>query len=299
MADKETNKKIHVDGHSRGEKKFKYGYVSGERWEAGSHHLRYEDANNEKGFYVESVESHGSYSHTEHHDKDKAHTATFNAGEERNYTFGGASDHFDGHRDINGECTGRQEWLFDFGRAIGGDLHDAVKGQRKNITKGGEAEGQAGSSGTIRHGFHQGSRARDTTLDAHELIRNNYSIYTGNSSIQYTDGEDTRYTGGNYDRYVDKQYHVYSKEAYTANTDSTMDLWSKDKMNAVSEADIKIKSDTKITLEVGNSKITIESNKITIESQQVEIKGTGSVKINGSPVQINDGTNTTPPFQVT
>lgn len=307
MADKETNKKLHKDGHSRGEKKFKYGYVSGERWEGGSHHLRHENANDEKGFYKESVDSHGSYTHTEYHKEDKAHTGNFNAGEVRKYTFGGESSQCDGHTDMNGECTGRIEYLFDFGRAVGGDYHDAVKGQRKIITKGGEVKGQAGSSETIHHRVHKGAVTKDVTLDSNELIRKNRSVYVGGDShIQYSEKEDTRYTGGNYDRYVGQKYHVYSKDAYIANTDSTFNTWSKQDMtmetdakgNFKSKSDMTIESDSQITIKVGSSKITITSSKITIEATQIEVKASGSNDLEGHPLKINGGGTSSPPFTV-
>lgn len=307
MADKETNKKLHKDGHSRGDKKFKYGYLSGCRKECGSHDLTYEDANNKKGFYKESVDSHGSYTHTEYHKEDKAHTGDFNAGEVRSYVFGGESKQGDGHSDVNGECTGRVEWLFDFGRAIGGDYHDAVKGQRKNITKGGEAKGQAGSSGTIQHNFHNGAVTRDITLDSNEHVGKSRSLYVGGDShIQYSEKEDTRYTGGNYDRYVGQKYHVYSKDAYIANTDSTFDTWSKQDMTMHSEAkgnfnsksDMTIESDSKITIKVGSSKITITSNKITIEATQIEVKASSTNDIEGHPLKFNGGGPSSPPFTV-
>lgn len=281
MADKDTNKKLHKDAVNRDKVDPKYGYVSGEWHECGSHHFRYENSTEPDKFFEQKVDAAGNYSHKTFDSKDKSHTGELNVGEVRNYIAGGSSQQIDSHWDFNGEITGRIEILHDMGRAVGGDYHDAVRGQRKVITKSGEAVGQAGSSGTIHHAFHNGTKTRDITLDKHDLIRNNRSIYVGgNSHIQYTEGEDTRHTGGNYDRYVDKKYHVYSKDAYIANTDSTFDTWSKDDMtmhteakgNFTSKSDMLIQSDTKITIKVGGSTIVIEDGVITIKAGQIKFE---------------------------
>lgn len=280
MANKDTNKKIHKDAINREKVNPKYGYVFGEWFEAGSHHFRYENAEEPDKFYEQKLTASGSYTHTAYDKEDKEHVGQLNAGEVRRYTQGGCSDQFDGHCDINGEVTGRMEWLGDFGRAIKGDLHDAVEGQRKFITKGGEATGQAGSSVEIKHGMYNSSETKHFKGDKNGLVDGHVASYTTKSHIQYTEEEDTRHTGGNYDRYVGKKYHVYSKDAYIANTDSTFDTWSKSDMTMHSEAkgnfnsksDMTIQSDSKITIKVGGSSIVIESGSITIKSSQIKFE---------------------------
>lgn len=280
MASKDTNKKIHKDAINRDKVNPKYGYVFGNWYEAGSHYFRYENAEEPDKFYEQTLTASGSYKHTAYDKDDKEHIGQVNAGEVRSYTQGGYSNQFDGHYDMNGEVTGRMEWLGDFGRAIGGDLHDAVKGQRKNITKGGEATGQAGSSLQGKHGMYNSTKADHFKGDNWRLVDGHVGSYNTKSNVQYTEEEDTRYTGGNYDRYVDKKYHVYSKDAYIANTDSTFDTWSKQDMtmqtdakgNFKSKSDMTIQSDSKITIKVGGSSIVIESGSITIKSSQIKFE---------------------------
>lgn len=306
MAHKDTNKKIHKDAINRDKIDPKYGYVSGEWHEGGSHHFRYENATEPEKFFEQKVDVAGNYKHTAFDDKDKAHVGELKVGEVRSYIGGGSSQQVDSHWDFNGEITGRIEILHDMGRAIGGDYHDAVKGQRKSITKGGEYQGQAGSSITVQHQSHKSTKTRHGSGDDWHYIEKNHGHYVSKSSVQYTEEEDVRHTGGNYDRYVEKKYHVYSKDAYIANTDSTFSTYAKKDMDHSTDAkydvkakkDITIESDSKITLKVGGSKITIEDGKIKIEATQIEIKGTGQTSIDGKPVKINGGSMSVPPIVI-
>lgn len=281
MAKKETNKKLHKDAINRSDIEPKYGYVSGEWHEAGSHHFRYENATEPEKFFEQKLDAAGNFVHKAFDDKDKSHTGSLNVGESRDYIAGGSSQQIDSHWDLNGEITGRIEILHDMGRAIGGDYHDAVQGQRKVISKSGEAEGQAGSSLSIKHRMHNSTETGHFKGDHHHYSEKNHNLYVGGDShIQYSENEDTRYTGGNYDRYVEKKYHVFSKDAYIANTESTFDTWSKKDMtmhteskgNFTSKDDMTITSDSKITIKVGGSSIVLEDGKITIKSAQIKFE---------------------------
>ena len=298
MANKDTNKKIHIDAINRDKVDPLYGFVYGEWFEVGSHHFRYENAEEPDKFYEQKVASSGSYKHVAYDKDDKEHKGELHAGEVRNYTQGGWSDQFDGHLDMNGELTGREEYGADHGLAVKGDSFKAVKGQKHDISDKGRSNGIAGKS--LEHDMHHSSTTKSdyNKGDKWNYVEGHVANYNTKSNIQYTEEEDTRYTGGSYDRYVESKYHVYSKDAYVANTDSTFDTWSKQDMTMHTEAkgnftangDLLIKSDSKVTIQVGESIITIESSKITITSQEVEI--------NGTPIKFNGGGTSSPPFQV-
>lgn len=280
MANKDTNKKLHKDAINRDKIEPKYGYVAGEWHECGSHSFRYENATEPEKFFEQILDAAGNYIHTAFDDKDKSHTGELNVGEDRKYIAGGSSEQIDSHWDFNGELTGRMEILHDMGRAVGGDLFEATKGQEHKIVKQGRYKGQSGSSKTIYQQSDKSTRARHGSGDDWNYAEENHAQYVSGTSIHYTDGEDTRFTNGNYDRYVEKKYHVFSKDAYIANTESTFDTWSKKDMtmhteakgNFTSKEDMLIQSDTKITLKVGGSTIVIEDGKITIKSGQIKFE---------------------------
>lgn len=280
MADKETNKKIHKDAINRDKVDPKYGYISGEWHECGSHHFKYENANEPDKFFEQTIDAAGNYTHKAFDDKDKSHTGQLNVGEVRSYISGGSSEQIDSHWDMNGELTGRMEILHDMGRAVGGDLFEATKGQEHKIVKQGRYKGQSGSSVSISQESDKSSRARHGSGDDWNYAEKNHAHYVTGTSIHYTDGEDARFTNGNYDRYVDKKYHIFSKDAYIANTDSTYNTWSKQDMtmetdakgNFKSKSDMTISSDSKITIKVGSSSVVIESGSITIKSPQIKFE---------------------------
>lgn len=280
MANKDTNKKIHKDAISRDKVNPKYGFVYGEWFECGSHHFKYENADEPEKFFQQKVTASGSYKHTAYDKDDKEHIGQFDAGEVRAYTQGGRSDQFDGHLDLNAELTGREEYGKDHGFACKNESYNAVGGQRHVVSKKGKTTAIAGSSLEHNINYNGATTSSRNKGDSWSHTDGHTASYTTKSNIQYTEEEDSRYTGGNYDRYVDKKYHVYSKDAYVANTDSTFNTWSKQDMtmqtdakgNFKSKSDMTIESDSKITIKVGGSSVVIESGSITIKSAQIKFE---------------------------
>jgi hypothetical protein len=90
----------------------------------------------------------------------------------------------------------------------------------------------------------------------HHNVDGDHVQYTGNNMYDYIGGEKGTYLPkGNFDIKVTKgKYQVLTG----------------DTINVQSKKDIKIESDTKITLKVGSSTIVIEPSKITITSGEID-----------------------------
>lgn len=290
MAQKKHNKKLPPDAVSEEDIEPLYGYVHGE-WDAiGGHKMSYCNPNEHDKFYHEEVHSTCSYIATQYDDEDKEINTYLRVGEVRNYTGGGHSQHVDRGLDTNVEDVNRLEVGGDHGHAIGKDEYYGRKGMRTVVASESETYSIPGSSSANRHKSISGNHLEDVEGNKFDHAQGHTTMMNEKSHAHVVGEEWADFAGGNYDFYGEKKFHIFSKDNFIANTDAKMDFSSKQ--------DLTIKSDSKITLEVGSSKITITSSKITIESSQVEIKGSGSVKINGSPVQVNDGTNVSTPFQV-
>jgi hypothetical protein len=250
----------------------KYGYVHGE-WDAtGGHHFRYRNPEEDNKTYEQILSPSGKYKTIEHHDKKKELVTELNVGETRSYTKGGKSTHVDGHTDSNHEGTFRVEIAKDYGNAIKGDRYVGVNGKEIKYTKEGTTRGHQGNSLATNDITDKGTARETRDGDKQVHIKGHHVVMSEKNHIHVVQEEMGIYSGGNQDYYSDKKYHVYSKDAYIANTDSTMDLWSQDKMNAKSKSDITIDSDTKITIKVGGSSIVIESGTITIKSAQIKFE---------------------------
>jgi len=289
---KKDNKKKRLppDGVSEEDIEPLYGYVHGEWDPIGGHWMSYCNPNEHDKFYHEEVHSTTSYVTTEFDDDDKEINTYFRVGEVRRYTAGGQSQHIDKSSDTSVEDTLRSGSGGDGGYEFGRNHFYGRKGMRTNVVGGTEANIKAEGSGVSGHHGATGNELVDVEKNIFGHAQGHMTMMNEKSHAHVVGEEWADFAGGNYDFYGEKKFHIFSKDNFIANTDAKMDFSSKQ--------DLTIKSDSKITLEVGSSKITITSSKITIESSQVEIKGSGSVKINGSPVQVNDGTNVSTPFQV-
>lgn len=272
MASKKTNKKLPKDPVSEQEIDPLYGYVHGEWNAVGGHHMSYCNPDEHEKYYHEEMHASCSYVTTQHDKEDKEINTSMKTGEVRGYVGGSHSHQVDAHSDINVEKTLRTERGADGADAYGRNRIHAVKGKTVKVLGEHTAQMTNKSSEVPISRGHTGTVRQDDEKDNYHHIQGQHSIMSEKSHAHVVGEEWADHAGGNYDFYGEKKFHVYSKDAYIANTDSTMDLWSKDKMNAKSKSDITIDSDTKITIKVGGSSIVIESGTITIKSSQIKFE---------------------------
>jgi len=263
MAGKKHNSKLPKDPVSNTEIEPKYGYVHGE-WDAvGGHHFSYVNPEEPDKFYHQKVHASGSYQTTQHDSEDKEIHTNLNPGETRSYVAGGKSSQVDGHMDTNCESTIRTEVSGDMSSVSGKDF---LQGVKNNVIKivGQEARFTANGSGGSRVSGYTGDYSQTVEQDRVVHVKKNNSLYVEGNQINKVEKDVAYNVGKNWDNFISEKGKI--------ETGSDMIFKSGATINATAISDIKIKSDSKITLEVGGSSIVIESGSITIKSAQIKFQ---------------------------
>lgn len=301
MASKKTNKKLPKDAVSEQEIDPLYGYVHGEWNAVGGHEMSYCNPDEYEKYYHEKMHASCSYETTQHEKEDKELNTSLRTGEVRAYTAGSHGHQIDVHSDTNVEKTLRIENGKDRGDAIGGKRLIGVKGKTVRVEGDSKSSMTPGQSGATEYRATTGASTHTHEGPINIHSQDNHSIMNEKNHVHVVGEEWADHAGGNYDFYGNKKFHVYSKDAYIANTDSTMDFWSQDKMTAKSKSDITIESDTKITLKVGSNSIEITSSGITINAQggKLDLKASGDVTTQGATTKLQGGGNPGIPTTIT
>lgn len=278
MAGKKHNKKLPKDAVSEQEIDPKYGYVHGE-WDAlGGHHFVYANPEEPKKFYAEKLNASGSYQTTQQDDNDKEIHTSLYPGQHRGYYAGGKSTHTDAHIDINAEKTGRLEVGADFGHAIKKNYIRGTGGKEIKI-KGNEAHVTAQSSGGVSSEGYSQTKRQKFGGDLFQHVEQNHVIMGEGIQASVFKKDVSMYAGENYDVHVKEKGKIETKSTFLLQTgnDASVNSAAKVLITASSVANVKaqeinLKADSKITLTVGGSSITIESGSITIKSPQIKFE---------------------------
>lgn len=273
----DDNCKLPKDSVSKGDIEMKYGFVNGEVRECGYTKIIY---NNEEELDKTTemlIHPTGDHEVLESNKKKKAIKLSAQSGEHRHYTAGGHSVHADGHYDHNSESTSRFESAGDMGHATGKNKLTGIKGQevkasggKFNHTSGSSAVNGTGSSGTIRISGEK---------DYFKHIQGDMVSMGEKNSVQVVKKDIATYSGANWDTFIKQKGKMETGQTLLVQTggDATVNSAAKVLIKAKSVAnvtgqEINLKADSKITLTVGGSSITIESGSITIKSSSIKFE---------------------------
>ena len=223
-----------------------YPFICGSQTTNGELNLKVQHPDFPKASCEETLKPDGSYNHSEFNEKLKGLISALSH-HTRGYNSGGNSSQVDGHKDSNNESTQRNNTAGDSGRETGGDNYSGAGG--KTIT------GQ-----------------RDDFV-THTTAGKTYKIGTGGDNVsyfacdthEYSEGDHISSTKGN--KYTMVKEGDYGVHVQDKNIDFQADSG---KARIKTGSDILIESDTKITLKVGGSTITITPSDITIKSARID-----------------------------
>lgn len=247
MAD--DNKKLPVGPWCEGEIEPKYPYVHGSADHLGGHELKYRNINEPDKSSSQTLTPSGSYSTTQADGNKKEIKTKLSPGEIRDYAGGGRSKQTDGHKDDNNESTTRQTTKGDQGIQRGGNYYHGTGKKKIGGSKDGEFNIVTGSSESTSYSTSKGHTVTEHSGNKHSSHEgDDVASVKGNKVTMVKDGDYAIHVqGGNMDTQVEQKGRIKSKN------------------------DLLIESDTKITLKVGSSTITITSSNITIKSDRVDI----------------------------
>jgi len=277
MTDKD-NKKLPKDGVCDDDIVPKYGLVQGTWRECGGSSWTYENADDAENTFSQVTHPSGHYETIQKHKKKKEIHTHLMSGETRNYVAGGKSTHIDGHHDVNNESTYRNETAGDRATVTGKNLMVAYA--KEKITIGGHETKIRSASQSIGDISTSDSVRTRTLGDRHSYVEKDYVKMVKKNEIKVVSENVSKMVEGSLDHYVKKKYKIESNDDYgvisgakivqTSQADTKHT--SQAKYSANSASDMTFTSDTKITLKVGGSTITIESGSITIKSAQIKFE---------------------------
>lgn len=271
MLPKQTNKKSPQDAVTRGDAEPEYPWVGGVSDVNGRYLMVYADPEHPEKAYVQEFNHDASFKITEVLD-DRGMT---NSLVHDNRTYGRShSSHWDGNRDDRSTNNSRVS-----DKEIG---HQAGKWMLAGAASGHIAAYK--TSATIVPTGSYNNSYNYTSGDGANVFESNYFAFYQQDYAQHVSGSlysilqkgeyGIHVQLGNMDIRLDKgKYQVFSQDAMVANTASTMAI--------TATQDITIKSNSKIILEVGSSKITIDTKKITVESDDIDLKAKKAVTTMG------------------
>ena len=227
-----------------------YPFISGNQTTNGELNLKVQHPDFPKASCEETLKPDGSYSHSEFNEKLKGLISTLEH-HKRGYVSGGNSIQTDGHDDKRVESTSR--------KAVDGDQSNETGGDKYKGTNGNEITGQKGNIVKIGTGGN-GYDIRGNNSPGGDNVKFN----AGNIHESY-EGDHIRSVNGN--KYTMVKNGDYGVHVQDKNIDFQADSG---KARIKTGSDILIESDTKITLKVGGSTITITPSNITIKSARID-----------------------------
>lgn len=274
----DDNCKLPKDAVSKGDIEMKYGFVNGEVRECGYTKIIY---NNEEELEKTTeilIHPTGDHEVLESNKKKKAIKLSAQSGEHRQYTAGGHSTHVDGHYDHNSESTSRFEAAGDMAHATGKNKLTGIKGQevkasggKFNHTSGSSALQASGSSGTVRNSYEK---------DYFNHVQGDMVSMGEKNMVHVVQKDIATYSGANWDTFVKQKGKmetgqtllIKTGDTATVNSASKIVTKSSDNTEVSSQKEIKLTAESKITLKVGSSTITIESGSITLKSPSIKFE---------------------------
>ena len=271
--------------HPKSEREGKYPYVDVDA-SRGGHEVAFFNEKDKEHYYI--FHPGGTYTEVDKNGRKISITSA----ERYSTTSQGKTESVEGpHDKLVGGGTRRIDWGGHH-QEIAEDLSVGMHGQYIRAVKGNMFRYSTGPTEHCSEGGHFNDH---NDGDQHDHSKGDW-VQTAGENAYLQSGKDLGiYAQGNWDFQADKKARVFSKQALLVKTDDTWSGVSKKKMSmqtddeyaATSEKNmsfeskqdmssnaqnITITAETKLTLKVGGSSITIESGKITIKSASIEFQ---------------------------
>lgn len=255
----------------------------------GGHEIHYNSTPNEES--TRMVHPSGSY---EENTKD-GHQVKLVVNQKNSLVSQGASETIEGALDKlvaggmrNVNLGGLQtEIAKHMSQAIHGQLLQVCKNALFSYTDNEHSEASTGGKTTSHNDGFKYDFSKET----------NISMSTA-SQILGASKELMVHAGGNADIFSQLKARMFSGGDMLVQTDSKMNTISKKDMKVASNSNITIQADTKITIKVGdNASITISDGLIELKATKINVTATGELNANGHPLKINGGGPTSTPTQ--
>lgn len=236
-----------------------YPWYSGSNGRNGNRNITYADPTKPDKSYVETVNHDGSFSIVE-----AGGLTNTLENSSRAYVSGGGSRNTDGNSAEYGQSNKNTAFKQDVGLTSGGNAYQGVAGQ--NIEGSGKGSFQNQTDGKV----YTSTKSDIVTVNQGSLHVSNEGdtvMHVTGNRMMITEGDYGNHVqGGNLDYNVAQKIKIYSGE------------------------ELVIVSALKITLNVGNNKITIDENGVQIDSTgYVNLNASGDIKTQGATTKIQGG----------
>lgn len=257
---------------------FTYPYVYGHAWPCGTEQFVNSTKDKESYTFVHST---GTYTTI---DKD-GKRVTLVANAEHKTISQGKTESIEGpHDKLVGGGTRRTDW---------GGVHHEVAEDYSHGIHGSYARAVHGgmfrfSTGPTEHTSEGGHFNDHNDGDDHNHTAGDGVWSVGGNFYQILGKEAGIYAKGNWDTKIDKKGRLYAEQDFKMQTNAALNIISQsdtkmtsnakfsanssDNMSLTTQKEMTITADTKITIKVGGSSITLESGKITIKSASIEFQ---------------------------
>ena len=265
----------------KGEFEIVYPYCNVTIDDNGGFHANYSNPKDPNNSFKQTQNHNGGFNITHPDNEVKGLDTSMNPGRGSSYSGGGYNRHTGGHSEDSGENTKHSKYEGDTGHESGGDNYkghagSTFEGRGKDSfehTTGGKTYKVASGSG--------GDHVKYIDCNTHEYTEGDHiSSITGNRHVMVKDGE-------------------YGIHVQSGNMDTQVD---DGKLRLKAGKDIIIDSDSTITLQVKNTKITISDGQITLSinnNKGIKITSgdvviTGTTYVGQSTINDKTGDPTTP-----